>query len=104
MVRVLVLEDDAAGAESSRRVLKQAGLDCAFERVESEAEFREALERSPDLILSDSNVPGFDGLSALAVAQAQSPDIPFIFVTGNTDPDAAKVAGEHGASGFVPKA
>jgi len=104
MVRVLVLEDDAAAAESSRRLLKQAGLDCAFERVESEAEFREALERSPDLILSDSNVPGFDGLSALAVAQAQSPDIPFIFVTGNTDPDAAKVAGEHGASGFVPKA
>src|SRR6185312_5908654 len=104
MVRVLVLEDDAAAAESSRRVLKQAGLDCAFERVESEAEFRQALERSPDLILSDSNVPGFDGMSALAIAKAQSPGVPFIFVTGNSDPAAAKAAGEHGASGFVPKA
>ncbi|MGH8302734.1 MAG: diguanylate cyclase [Steroidobacteraceae bacterium] len=104
MVRVLVLEDDAAAAESSRRMLRQAGVDCEFERVESEAEFRQALGHSPDLILSDSNVPGFDGLSALAIAQAESPGTPFIFVTGNTDADAAKVAGERGASGFVPKA
>lgn len=104
MVRVLVLEDDAAAAESSCRTLTQAGLACSFERVESESEFRRALERSPDLILSDSNVPGFDGLSALAVVQAKSPDIPFIFVTGNGDPAAAKTARDRGACGFVPKA
>jgi two-component system cell cycle response regulator len=103
MVRVLVLEDDAAAAESSCRRLTQAGLACSFERVESETAFRQALGRSPDLILSDSNVPGFDGLSALAVVQAQSPDIPFIFVTGNEDAAAAKAARERGARGFVPK-
>ncbi|MDE2051680.1 MAG: diguanylate cyclase, partial [Gammaproteobacteria bacterium] len=104
MVRVLVLEDDAAAAESSRRMLKQAGVACSFERVESEAAFRQALERSPDLILSDSNVPGFDGLSALAIAQAESPGTPFVFVTGNADPSAAEAARDRGAAGFVPKA
>jgi len=104
MVRVLVLEDDAAAAEASWRRLQQAGLACAFERVESETEFRRALERSPDLILSDSSIPGFDGLSALAIAQAQAPGTPFIFVTGSADPAAARMAGERGASGFVPKA
>jgi diguanylate cyclase (GGDEF)-like protein len=104
MIRMLVLEDDAAAAESSCRMLKHAGIDCAFERVGSEAEFRLALGRSPDVILSDSNVPGFEGLSALDIAQAQSPDTPFIFVTGNPDPSAAKVAREHGAAAFVAKA
>jgi diguanylate cyclase (GGDEF)-like protein len=104
MIRMLVLEDDAAAAESSCRMLKQAGVACSFERVESEVEFRQALKRFPDVILSDSNVPGFDGLSALSIAQAECPSAPFIFVTGNPDPAAAKVAREHGAAGFVAKA
>jgi len=101
---MLVLEDDAAAAESSCRMLKHAGIDCAFERVESESEFRRALGRFPDLILSDSNVPGFDGLSALAIVRAESPGTPFIFVSGNPDPSAAKVAREHGAAGYLAKA
>ena len=104
MIHVLFLEDDAAAAESSCRILKQAGLACSLERVESEAGFRQALGRSPDVILSDSNIPGFDGLSALAIAQEECPATPFVFVTGNDDPAAMKVATEHGASGFVRKA
>lgn len=103
MIRMLVLEDDAAAAESARRILKDAGIDCAFERVESEAEFRRALGRFPDLILSDSNVPGFDGLSALAIVQEESPGTPFIFVSGSPDPAAATVAKAHGAAGFLAK-
>lgn len=104
MIRVLALEDDAAAAESSCRMLKQAGIACSFDRVESEIEFRQGLRRSPDVILSDSNVPGFEGLSALAIAQSESPGTPFIFVTGNADPAAARSALDRGASGFVPKA
>ena len=103
MIHVLVLEDDAAAAESSYRTLKQAGLTCSLERVESEIGFRQALARSPDVILSDSNVPGFDGLSALAIAQAECPATPFVFVTGNTHPAAMRVATERGAAGFVQK-
>jgi diguanylate cyclase (GGDEF)-like protein len=103
MIRVLVLEDDAAAADSSCRMLKQGGLSCSCERVESEVDFRQALLRSPDVILSDSNVPGFDGLSALAIAQTECPSTPFIFVTGNPDPAAARVARERGAAGVVAK-
>jgi diguanylate cyclase (GGDEF)-like protein len=84
-------------------MLKHAGIDCSFERVESEAEFRQALGRSPDVILSDSNVPGFDGLSALAIVRAESPGIPFIFVSGNPDASAAKVAADQGAAAFLAK-
>ena len=103
MMRVLVLEDDASAAESSYRMLKQGGLACSFERVESESDFREALRSSPDVILSASNVPGFYGLSALAIAQTERPTVPFIFVTGNPDPAAALVARERGAAGVVAK-
>lgn len=103
MIRMLVLEDDAAAAESSFRMLQHAGIDCSFERVESEAEFRQALAHAPDVILSDSNVPGFDGLAALAIAQAETPETPFVFVTGNADLSAARLAKERGAAGFLAK-
>lgn len=103
MIRMLVLEDDGAAAESSCRSLSLAGVTCSFERVESEAQFRQGLKRSPDVILSDSSVPGFEGLTALAIAQTECPSTPFIFVTGNPDPAAGEVARERGAAGFVAK-
>src|SRR5688572_31831036 len=37
---------------------------------------------APDLILSDCTLPGFDGLSALAIAREKCPGTPFIFFSG----------------------
>ncbi|MGH8299009.1 MAG: diguanylate cyclase [Steroidobacteraceae bacterium] len=103
MIRMLIVEDDAAAAEQTQQVLRQAGLPCTLERTESETAFRQALARPPDLILSDSNVPGFDGWTALAIAKAELPSVPFIFVTGHADPEAAKSAEERGAAGYLEK-
>jgi diguanylate cyclase (GGDEF)-like protein len=85
MFRLLMLEDDALAAELTLRALHAAGLSCACERVVSEDEFRAALARSPDLVLSDSHVPGFDGMAALALAKAEHPTTPFIFLSGHQD-------------------
>jgi hypothetical protein len=53
--------------------------------VDSREEFLRALARgSYDLILSDYNVPGFDGLSALHAARRFVPDLPFLFVSGGS--------------------
>ena len=37
----------------------------------------------PDIILSDHGLPGFDSMTALAVAREHLPQVPFIFVTGS---------------------
>src|SRR6185312_2027370 len=103
MIRMLIIEDDAADAEWTHRTLRQAGISCTLERVETENSFREALGRSPDLILSDSNVPGMDGWTALEIAKAECPATPFLFVTGHADPAAAISAKERGAAGMVAK-
>jgi diguanylate cyclase (GGDEF)-like protein len=100
---MLIVEDEAPAAELTRRALEQAGLPCSCERVASEPEFRDALTREPDLILSDSNVPGFDGWTALSIARSERPDTPFIFVSGNVDDDVARNAVENGAAGVVSK-
>jgi two-component system, cell cycle response regulator len=104
MLRLLIIEDDGPAAELTLRYLSSAGLPCACERVQSEHEFRAALAREPDLILSDSNMPGFDGMAALTIAKALQPAIPFIFVSGHMSDAAVRSARDAGATDFVPKA
>lgn len=100
---LLMLEDDAVSAELTLRALQTAGLPVACERVATESEFRAALARNPDLVLSDSNVPGFDGMAALAIAKREDPRVPFIFVSAHMDTAAIRRALENGATECLSK-
>jgi two-component system cell cycle response regulator len=104
MLRLLMLEDDAPAAELTLHALQSAGLPCACDRVTTEVEFRTALTRAPDLVLSDSNVPGFDGMAALALAKAARPATPFIFFSGQMSDAAVRQALKNGAAGCITKA
>ena len=102
-LRLLILEDVAAEAELTVRALETAGLGCAWQRVESEAEFRAGLRERPDIVLSDFSLPRFDGMSALAMAAAEAPEIPFIFVSGTIGEERAIDTLKHGAVDYVLK-
>ena len=56
-----------------------------------------------DIILSDFSLPQFDGMSALALARRESPDIPFIFVSGTIGEERAIEALRCGAVDYVLK-
>ncbi len=103
MLRLLIIEDDESAAELTLRSLSAAGLSCAMDRVGNEVEFRSALAKGPDLILSDSNVPGFDGMAALTIARAERPGIPFIFVSGHMNDSAMRRARSGGATDCLTK-
>jgi len=103
MLRLLIIEDDESAAELTLRSLSAAGLSCAVDRVGSEVEFRSALAKTPDLILSDSNVPGFDGMAALSIAKAEQPSIPFVFLSGHMSDSAMRRARAGGATECLTK-
>src|SRR3954471_10313444 len=103
MLRFLIIEDDESAAELTLRSLSAAGLSCAMERVGTEVEFRSALAKTPDVILSDSNVPGFDGMAALNIAKAERPAIPFIFLSGYMSDSAMRRARAGGATDCLSK-
>ena len=103
MLRFLIIEDDESAAELTLRSLSAAGLSCSLERVGTEVEFRSALAKLPDLILSDSNMPGFDGMAALTIAKAEHPAIPFIFVSGHMTDSAMRRARAGGATDCLSK-
>jgi CheY-like chemotaxis protein len=78
---VLHLEDSDLDAELIRARLEKSGLPLALERVSDRAKFLDRLTTQRyDLILSDYQVPSFEGLEALELSKALQPGVPFIFV------------------------
>jgi diguanylate cyclase (GGDEF)-like protein len=103
MPRILVIDDETSVAEVTARHLESAGLTIAWERVENESDFRDALTHTPDIILSSSQVAGFSGLAALSIAARECPGTPFVFFSDtHADPGAGHVLPE-GASGYISK-
>ena len=103
-LRILILEDLPSDAELMVYELRQAGIAHSYRRVADREHFVAALaENWPDLILSDFHLPSFDGLEALALAQATCPDTPFIFVSGAMGEEVAIDTLKRGATDYVLK-
>jgi PAS domain S-box-containing protein len=102
--RILHLEDSDLDAELVRDRLKKSALDVDLDQVANRADFLSALSRrSYDLILSDYEVPGFEGVEALRLALESEPDTPFIFVSGAMGEDIAVESLKLGATDYVIK-
>ena len=98
---VLVVDDDAA-----TRRLYAAFLDKELEvlSVDTGVGAVEMIEQRPaDLVIMDLNMPGLDGWMAISLIRARRPDVPFLIVTSQTEPDLEARARTFGASGFLRK-
>lgn len=104
--RVLLLEDSAIDADLVREHLSLIdGFAFEIRHVGGRHAFLAAMESGErfDLILSDFDLPDFDGMSALAVARARMPMTPFIFVSGLLGEETAIEAMKQGATDYVVK-
>ncbi len=103
-LHILNLEDNPRDAEIIQSMLEAAGILCATTRVQNRDDFAAALEQGGfDLILSDCTLPGFDGMTALKMAQANCPAIPVIFVSGTLGEERAIESLKSGATDYVLK-
>jgi sigma-B regulation protein RsbU (phosphoserine phosphatase) len=101
---ILLLEDNELDARLISEQLEEAGLPVHLERADNREAFQRALIRGGyDLILSDYNIPGFDGLSALTTARRILPDTPFLFVSGALGEERAIELLKRGATDYVLK-
>ena|GEM_PF-4411773 len=84
--------------------LKRASLEVDAQHVETEEDFRKHLaEGNVDVILADYSLPTFDGGSALQIARAIAPEVPFIFVSGSIGEERAVNALRDGARDYILK-
>jgi len=103
-MKLLHLEDSPHDAVLIEELLSHSWPDLVIERVASGSEYKRALEQENfDLILSDYSLPGFDGLSALELANKVCPKTPFIFISGTIGEDRAIDALKRGAADYIIK-
>jgi hypothetical protein len=98
-----MVEDSEDDAELIRLELESADFVIDWRRVETEQGFLEALEEPWDLIISDYQMPGFDGLRAFALYKERELDTPFIFVSGALGEERAVSAMRAGARDYLVK-
>lgn len=102
--RVLIVDDDASMRLLCATVLGLEG----YEVIEA-ANGRQALDlartAAPDVMLLDISMPVLDGFGVAAALRSdqRTRELPFVFLTGEVDPQVIKQGGEVGAAGFFTK-
>ncbi len=103
-LKVLILEDNPYDAELNISTLGQEDWDIEPKVTDNEDDFRKALrDFNPDIVLSDYNLPSFNGLDALELVKNEYPFLPFVIVTGSLDEETAVNCIKEGAWDYVLK-
>lgn len=104
IVKILHLEDSERDSELIQSIIENDEIRNEYFCVDNEKGFKEILSTVDiDIILSDYNLPDYNGNDALKLAREQYPHIPFIFVSGTIGEDTAIIAMVNGATDYVLK-
>jgi len=99
-----MVEDNQDDAFLVQRQLRNAGFELDLKRVDAADTFSAALRECEwDLILSDYQMPGFSGFSALEILRKTELDIPFLLVSGAIGEHIAVEAMRNGARDYLLK-
>jgi PAS domain S-box-containing protein len=103
-IRVLIIEDSEDDTILILRELKKGGYAPEWCMVETPEALSKSLDDKPwDIILSDFQMPAFDGREALRIVQEKGLDIPFIVISGVLVEENAVEILKLGANDYVKK-
>ena len=103
-LRILMLEDNPNDVVLTRRELERAAVEVELRVVVDREPFLRELEVfSPDIVISDYNLPTFDGGDALRLVQEHCQGTPVVFVTGELEDERAVELLQAGADDYVLK-
>jgi len=101
---ILIVEDNEKNLKLVRRILQVTGFDTREARSAEEG-LALAQERRPDLVLMDIQLPGMNGIQALACLRAdeRTRDVPVVAVTASVMIQDQSQITEAGFDGFISK-
>jgi DNA-binding NtrC family response regulator len=103
-LNVLIIEDSEDDSFLIKRELQRGGYEVLIHRVDTVSGMNSALSsRSWDIVISDYNLPGFDGLHALKIFKSFGLDMPFLLISGAVGEDIAVDAMKAGAHDYIKK-
>ncbi len=103
-LRLLMIEDNPDDEALVLRAIRKGGFNIEHVRVENRDDLLTVLRNKDwDIVLSDSQMPEFNGLAALKIVKERSKDLPFIIVSGTIGEEVAVEAMRSGAQDYLMK-
>lgn len=103
-MKILHLEDNPRDVTLVRDMLSAEWPNCFISVVSTREDFVSLLKLGGfDLVLSDFQLPAFNGLEALQLVREMAPEIPFVFFSGTLGEESAIDAVRAGAADYVIK-
>lgn len=104
-MKILIVDDSRVMRQIVTRTLRQAGF-AGHEVVEAdngENGLAAVIEHSPQLVLSDWNMPEMSGIDMLETLRSRGLDVPLCFVTSEGSPEMISRAEAAGAMFVITK-
>ena len=87
MAKIVVIDDSKLMRNMLRLILEQAGYDVEVWEEVTAAEIPDRISGgNPDLVITDYQMPGSNGLTVARMARKTKPGLPVIVVTASRDP------------------
>ncbi len=103
-LRLLLVEDNPDDEALVLRAIRKGGFNVEHTRVDNREDLLEALKSDDwQIVLSDYQMPEFNGLAALNVVKSRNKDLPFIIVSGTIGEEVAVEAMRNGAQDYLMK-
>jgi PAS domain S-box-containing protein len=103
-LKILFVEDVPSDVELAVHELRKKRLVFEYTTVCTRGDLLSALKDfNPDIIISDYNMPAFNGLQALKEVLKFNPELPFILLTGSVNEETAVECIKSGAMDYVIK-
>jgi DNA-binding NtrC family response regulator len=100
--RILVVDDEPEMADSIRLHISRAGYEASVE-TDSRKAVERAVSEHPDLVVTDLQMPGFNGLDLIRQLVARQVSAAVIVLTGFASVDSAVEAMRLGAADYLSK-
>ena len=102
MATILVVDDNGIDRRHAGKCVEQEGLTAIY--AENGREALSVLDReSPDVVLTDLQMPEMDGLQLVARMRDDHPSLPVVLMTAFGSEEIAVAALRAGAASYVPK-
>jgi two-component system chemotaxis response regulator CheY len=104
-LKVLIVDDQFSMRSLMRAGLQQIGIVDIDEASDGDEALRMVVKAPVNLIISDFNMPKFDGISLLRAVRAHEPikGTAFIMLTGRADKELVLRAIQHGVNNYLVK-
>lgn len=104
VLRILTVEDDSHIGRIIQLAMPDLGVPYEFAAVLSAEEGLELWQQQPfDLLLTDYNLRGMNGLKLITMLKDQGFNVPMVLITAYDNPQLAREAREVGVSAYIPK-